>query len=372
VFLRVKSPVLRLVLLTMGIYPDNIRGGGRYAYGLYLLVRNSFETHVLTTRERTKIQLPGVEQLDLPWSVSSNTNSIRFVLAWVAFVLKSIMFIARWKPSIIHATNVYEAVAPIILKRKFIVTIHDGSAFAIGRISKPLAYLSLKKAGLILVPTSAVRDYIGRNVIDITKIQAPVFILSNYVSKSEFDKLSRNAATSVGIDHKLVILFVGAISRPKGVPALIEAFRGIDADVTLLLVGPLSDPSLIRDMPTNVKYVGMVSRDRLLSYYGLAKMVVAPSIGSEGQGIVLLEAMAAGKPLVVGDIPVFREVAKEAAIYVDGSNPVAIRQAILRVLNDQTLCEQMCNESHNVFAKSGDVAEQYLGILRRFANAQGR
>lgn len=59
---------------------------------------------------------------------------------------------------------------------------------------------------------------------------------------------------------------------------------------------------------TGIEFVGYVSPERLPTFYHQADIFCAPSLGCESFGIVLLEAMAAGLPVVASDIPGYRTV----------------------------------------------------------------
>ncbi|MGI8874936.1 MAG: glycosyltransferase family 4 protein [Egibacteraceae bacterium] len=113
-----------------------------------------------------------------------------------------------------------------------------------------------------------------------------------------------------------LLLFVGRLEPRKGLDVAVRAFlrlRASDASVRLCVVGdgPERDrcqqmvpPSLRPD----VLFVGRVDADDLPRYHASADLLVAPATGGESFGIVLLEAMAAGLPVVASDIPGYRTV----------------------------------------------------------------
>ncbi|MCK4303394.1 MAG: glycosyltransferase family 4 protein [Candidatus Eisenbacteria sp.] len=116
----------------------------------------------------------------------------------------------------------------------------------------------------------------------------------------------------------LRILFVGAFVRRKGLPHMLDAFRQIRErrnDVELLVVGDGPDRARVRrNLPATIRnavqFVGFVPRRQLAEYYATAHVFCAPSLGSESFGMVLLEAMAAGLPVVAFDIDGYRDVVK--------------------------------------------------------------
>ncbi|HEX9076694.1 MAG TPA: glycosyltransferase family 4 protein [Anaerolineae bacterium] len=119
-------------------------------------------------------------------------------------------------------------------------------------------------------------------------------------------------------DGRSNILFVGRLDERKGFRHLLQAYPSVKQaipDARLLVVGAFSEPEQgpfveyvrahdLRD----VHFVGRVSAEDLARYYRTATLFCAPSTGGESFGIILLEAMAAGLPVVASDIAGYRSV----------------------------------------------------------------
>ena len=110
---------------------------------------------------------------------------------------------------------------------------------------------------------------------------------------------------------KTVVLFVGNPQPFKGLHLLIDAVAGLaDKTVVLLVVGGgygerrYRKQALARGAGRRVIFAGAQSPDRdLPAYYNLADLLVLPSTHSESYGLVVLEAMASGKPAIVSALP---------------------------------------------------------------------
>jgi phosphatidyl-myo-inositol alpha-mannosyltransferase len=117
------------------------------------------------------------------------------------------------------------------------------------------------------------------------------------------------------------IAFVGRIDEPrKGLPLLIEALPTIAEacpGVRLLVVGGGDVGAARRRVPSeladDVLFLGSVSDEEKASALRTADLYVAPNTGGESFGIVLIEAMAAGTPVLASDIPAFRRVLADGA-----------------------------------------------------------
>lgn len=99
-------------------------------------------------------------------------------------------------------------------------------------------------------------------------------------------------------DQRLRLLFVGRFDRQKGIDLFVEAMRQLRHVAFACVIGaPVVDGEEIGDLPDNVRLEGWQSRERLLSYYRCADLLVMPSRW-EGFGLVAAEAMRSGLPVL--------------------------------------------------------------------------
>jgi phosphatidylinositol alpha-mannosyltransferase len=100
---------------------------------------------------------------------------------------------------------------------------------------------------------------------------------------------------------------------------------------------------LARRAPCEVRFLGELPREDIPRAYRTADVFVAPSTGSESFGIVHLEAMASGVPIVASDIEGYREVldaGREALLFAN-RDPKGLADAVIRVLQDRDLARGM-------------------------------
>jgi phosphatidylinositol alpha-mannosyltransferase len=154
------------------------------------------------------------------------------------------------------------------------------------------------------------------------------------------------------IDGKRNILFVGRQEQRKGLPYLLEAYGRLKQerpDLRLIVVGPDGGmrPACERYVRQNkikdVVFAGEVHYSELPRYYKTADVFCAPNTGHESFGIVLLEAMAAGTPIVASNIGGFSEVLEDGVegTLVPPRDAGAMAAAISRLLDEPALREEM-------------------------------
>ena len=138
------------------------------------------------------------------------------------------------------------------------------------------------------------------------------------------------------------VLGVGTLEPRKNQLRLVQAMAGIDAE--LLLAGrrgwSCDDVVEAAEKAPNVRWLGHVPEARLRELVAGASVVAYPSL-FEGFGLPVLEAMAAGKPVLTSDRDPMREVAGDAALLVDPCDVGAIADGLSRLLGDPALRERL-------------------------------
>jgi phosphatidylinositol alpha-mannosyltransferase len=147
-----------------------------------------------------------------------------------------------------------------------------------------------------------------------------------------------------------VVLFIGRFDLRKGLLYLIDAFPLVVKqvpDATLVVVGPGDPAPLWERLPEAARgrlvFTGGVSPEEIPSYYTSCDVFCSPAISGESFGIILLEAMASGRPIVASDIDGYRDVVRQGkdGILVPPHNPQALADAIVSLLRDEKLRRRM-------------------------------
>jgi len=148
-----------------------------------------------------------------------------------------------------------------------------------------------------------------------------------------------------------LILFAGRLAREKGACDLIEALPEILAalpDAMAVIVGDGPERRALealanrRGVGANVRFTGWLKRQALAAAMTAADMVVVPS-RREGQGLVALEAMAAGTPVIAANVGGLPEAVKdnETGLLIPPESPEALADAVIRLAGDSELSKRL-------------------------------
>jgi phosphatidylinositol alpha-mannosyltransferase len=188
-----------------------------------------------------------------------------------------------------------------------------------------------------LAVSTVARDYIQRH------FPGPVEVLANGVDLDRFrPRMPR------GEEGVPTILFVGRLDPRKGLPDLIDACARLDVPFRLVVVGdgPLRarmERKAHRALDGRVEFVGRVEQDELPGYYAASDVFCTPARSGESFGLVLLEAMATGIPIVATSLPGYRTVLtpEREGILVEPRDPDTMAFGLRRLLLDPRLRAKM-------------------------------
>ena len=146
-----------------------------------------------------------------------------------------------------------------------------------------------------------------------------------------------------------IVLLVGRIVPHKGVEHFVEAARYVP-DASFLVAGGGSSLDAMKRLALSmgvadrVRFLGRISDNRLPEVYAACDVFVLPSVSRlEAFGIVALEAMSTGKPVIVADIPGVREIIEDGrdGLLADPVNPRDLAEKIRRLLSDPEVRKTM-------------------------------
>ncbi len=180
--------------------------------------------------------------------------------------------------------------------------------------------------------------------------------INGAIDKSEIEEISAK--------YKKFILFIGRLSYYKGVEYLIRSVQ--DIDVNLVVIGSGRREKALKELAKSLRLENKIfflppqPRKKLINFFKAAKIFVLPSIHrSEAFGIVLIEAMACGTPVIstnIGTGTSWINVDNETGLVVEPKNHKALQKAIKKILSDESLAGTFSKKAkervQNLFIKS--------------------
>lgn len=245
------------------------------------------------------------------------------------------------KNAINHMTGDAQYVILALVGCKSVLTVHDTVSLEfnkMGRVKKLLFEwlwyrLPLKFATKVVCISEETKHSVERYTSrrDITVIHNaidPVF----YQSRKDLSQKPKR------------ILLIGT-NPNKNLERTFDALKGIDCEVTI--VGHLSESQLSALVRNNIKYVNRtrLSDDQIVEEYIKSDIVSFVSL-FEGFGMIVIEANKVGRPVLTSDIPVLREVANDAAYFVNPNNVESIRNGFLRLFEDADLRQSLVDKGY--------------------------
>lgn len=285
------------------------------------------------------------------YNFSFQTQSVfaQWILGKVLYFksLKSIKRkIKEFQPDIVHAhyASSYGLLGALAGFHPYIISVWGSDVYSYpkaGNIYKRLLKYSLRKADMVLSTSRCMAEETNRYT------SKKIGITPFGVDTDFFKPLAKNASDS------LVIGTVKTLSPNYGIDLLIRAFAQVvkqnpDKPLSLQIVGDGPEKENLQNLccelqiQDHVQFLGFIANENLPQIYNGIDIFVALSF-SESFGVVAIEAMSCGCPVVASDAEGFCEVIKdgETGIIVPRNNPEAAAQAIQALIDNPERRHQM-------------------------------
>lgn len=234
---------------------------------------------------------------------------------------------------------------------RYVVNLHLDDVEATSRVGVVLPLWkrlvlgpTLRAAARVLALTPAM----ATEVLRLHRLDpARLAVLPNGVGEEYFVEGRRPAADSPG---PLRLLFVGRLERQKNVPRLLAALALVQAPLEVVLVGDGEDREdhvRMRDRLglSQVRFVGRESAERVIGWMEWADALVSTS-DTEGMPLGIMEAMAAGLPIVATDVPGTRDLLQGCGLLVTPT-PQAVADGIQQLARDPDLRDRLSAQARS-------------------------
>ena len=287
----------------------------------------------------------------------------------------SALALPRWawknRPELVHVNYL----APGPLPCPFVTTIHDVVWRALPRTFPPRDRVIMnlgmpataKLARRILTESRSSQNEIAR-----TLRVAPAKISVTTIGLDDRFRAPVSPATIAALRHKYdlgaapYVLSVGVLQPRKNVARLMKAFRQIkrahpDWPHQLVITGKHGWGDELPDSDADIRFTGYVQDDELPALYAGAQVFAYPSL-YEGFGLPIIEAMAAGAPVLTSNRASMPEVAGDAAVKIDPYETQSIRDGLELMLRDADLRDELSGRGR-VWTERFTVEAQARGVL---------
>jgi glycosyltransferase involved in cell wall biosynthesis len=205
------------------------------------------------------------------------------------------------------------------------------------KVTEEIVGRYLEKCAHVVAPTPSIRDLILRQYAP----NVPVTVVPTPVDLDQYDGLDpQRIQTSLGLEDTEVLLYVGRLAGEKNLDLLLRAFArivGVRAQARLLMVGDgpkaagLGRTARDLGLGNKVVFTGAIPHSEVPDYAAAADVFVFSSL-TETQGLVLIEAMAAGTPVVAVEAPSSVDVLTEGGGVLVPPQEEAFANAVLALL----------------------------------------
>lgn len=249
-----------------------------------------------------------------------------------------------------HHPFIFSAIAHFIARpkyKKLIATYHSDviKQKHIMKFFQPIYEKFLTKADKIHVLSPNIIE----NSSTLSKFKDKCVVIPYGIDLAKFEKRDEEKIQEIKerFPDKKILLFVGRLIYYKGIPCLIEAMKSVSKDAILVIIGEgeLQAEFLAKTKEYNLEervfFKGRATDQELINYYQACDAFIFPSIyQSEAFGIVQLEAMACGKPVVNTWLNTgvnYVSIDKETGLTVEPENVAQLAEAINILVSDNNL-----------------------------------
>jgi len=238
-----------------------------------------------------------------------------------------------------------------VLKQKVVYDCHENTPMTMLQktwIPRPLRHL--------LVLLVSIGEWLGSRlmsgVVTVNETLEKRFprkrtvVVRNLPPSTMLDALSQGPPLHSRVN---AVIYAGGLGRVRGIGELVAAFRSIDSDAELWLLGGFSDPvfreEVLGSLPQNVKWLGERKFSEVPQFYRRAKVGALLHYPTPNHRdaipMKLFEYLAAGLPVIASDMPQFAGLLQGCGVQVNPKDVAQVRATIERVLSDEVALEEM-------------------------------
>lgn len=279
--------------------------------------------------------------------INPNIKFLSSVIFWfkVFFILKKV------NPDIVHCQTIQMGLPCFVYKRVFkkpyIVWCHGFDVYFKWKFKKIISRIVFSFSDAVVAITEHMKKELQKTY------KKEIFVIPNSVNLEKFkghEKQELRKRYNI-LGSEKIVLFVGVVRPVKGVKYLVSAFKIINQKIPeskLYIIGEgseienLKNLAIEKNIEDKVIFKGKIDTQKVAEYMILSDIFVLPSL-SEGFPLVLLEAMAAGLPIVCTNVRGLPEIVEDNknGLLIDPKNSDQISEKVLLILGSKELQDKM-------------------------------
>jgi len=318
-----------------------------------------------TNKNYSKNEFKDKDGVNVIFTKGINIPGLRALFFIIFATITLIKLVKKENIDIIHGHYLFPSGLVAVLggmftKKKVFLTSHGSDILVLyknHKIIRPMINFILNHADVVIAVSEPLKDEIIKTKVK--DIEKKVKVYYNGVDINKFkeyspeeeNEMKNSFKNEIGIINDFpIVLFVGNLVKAKNLFNLLKAKKLMKNDSNLVIVGdgPLKSKLEIvatENTVNNVFFTG--SRGDVEKIIPVCDLLILPSI-SESFGLVLLEALACGKPVIGSNIPGIREIINDkVGLLVNPNNPQEIADTIDLLLDDNDLKEKFKKNSRN-------------------------
>ena len=339
----------------VGQFPPHVGGVGVHIHTLSKeLIKQGHEVFVITYPHKDIKDIDGIHVIG---TKGLNIPGVRGLMFKINAKRALKELIEKEDIDIIHGHYLFPAgAAAVEIGNKYgiktYVTAHGSDMFEVYKkqpYMRSIIRKVLKNADGVFAVSNALRHEIIAT--GVTGISDKMKLSWNSVDINKFSNIDNDSfKRENNLSDKPIVLFVGNLIKRKNVDSLLEAKKIANSDYYLVVVG---DGPLFKKLKTKVKEENIPdviftgSRNDVEKIIPSCDVLVLPSF-SESFGLVLIEALACGKPVIGSDVGGITEIiTDEVGLLVNPNDISSIAHAIDRIVNDNDLRQLLSSNARN-------------------------
>jgi len=391
---RAVEKPLKVALLTLKFSP--LLGGDvtHIAHLGRFFAEEGVETHIITIQPRVELcDVPirniSIHRLGLP---ATTTELERMGIKRLLYMVSSFLLLSRllskdrvdlihahgWDPALVGGLFARIFRVPVVLTVHGIPKPRHGISRIVFRVlERAILRLCSSDSSLVVALTNSDKS----TLVELGVNEKLIDVIPNGIDTSEFEDISPGSFREEhGISAETFLaIFVGRLHDQKGVRVLLRAAERLKRDdIHLLIIGSGHKEAEYKRLAgelnvSNVLFAGEIERKELLKAFAASDVFVLPSL-FEGMPYVVLEAMAAGKPVVASRLPGLDEVIQSGingVLFEKGSDE-DLAQAILHFQRDRTATRKMGEAARRIVEDRFDWRQVFSRTLETYRSVLGK